>query len=144
MDNNLTENKSPPTPVPLSQPVAQQSVPPLQHSTVVIPEKKENLPFWFYILFTVVAIVFFFISFLLAKTLIDRQNQIVSPTPIPQQTIDLTPTSIITPAQEDQYTESLNSLSDSDELTSIETDVNSTELNQLEEDLQQLDGFVNP
>ena len=150
MDNKLPKNQNPFTPdtsagQPLqpSPPLTPPEITPVS-SSVVLPEPKERLPFWFYILFTVVAITFFFITFLLAKTLIERQNQskLLAPTSIPEKVEVASPT--VTPTPTDEYLESINKIGETDEISSIETDLNSTEISQLEGDLEKLETFVNP
>ena len=76
------------------------------------------------------------------KILIDRQNQIVSPTPTPQEMKVETPITTVIPTP-DLYLESLNKLSESDEIASIEADLNSTDITQLEGDLEELEASIN-
>ena len=115
-----------------------------QPSTVVLPEETDGLPFWFYVLFTLVAATFFFVTFLLLKTFIEGRNQNNSlvPTSISENAEVIEPS--LTPTPVDQYLESLNTLSESDEISAIETDLNATDTTQLDADLQQLNTLANP
>lgn len=135
-----------PTVVPLAVPPS----PPTPISTVVIPSQSEKLPAWFYFLFTVVAVLFFFITFLLVKTLIekqkqsDRQNIATGITPgVKPSNIPLVSPSVI-PTPPDDYLNLLNNVGTSDDVASIEADLESTDLSQLKEDIGELDNSLNP
>src|SRR3990167_4761085 len=115
---------SPDQPVSSFPPIPPEnsSSPPFQ-TVVASKTKSESLPVWFYILFVLVAVVFFFITFLLVQTLIQKQKSFKessteSPTPV------------------DEYLEKSAKTDESDELTLIESDLQSTELTTIKEDLQ--------
>lgn len=129
MNNDITPNTNtvPSTPV--------QSIIPEP------PAESSRLPFWFYILFAVVAIIFLTATFLLAKTILDKKNMAsqensnVVPSIEPVKTIP--PTAIPTPA--DQYLNKINNTQSSDEVASIESDLNATDLTELKGELKDFD-----
>lgn len=134
------QNSSPLSPPDLPPPISDDS------STVVIPKMQEKLPFWFYILFTVVAFTFFSITFLLVKTLLQRSGptSTVNNTNteiLPSSTVILLPTVI--PVPEDAYLNSLNSVSDSDAVIDIEADLEKTDINELKSDFSKLEAETN-
>lgn len=131
---------------PVSPPLPAESLPPQTPEvipTVVIPEKKDRLPVWFYILFAVVAVVFLSITFILVKTLLDKSKTPSVPV-VSNQTKNLpTPTLEISPSVEptpvDEYLNSLNTLNNSDKTEDIEKDLNSTDPTPLKNNFTQIE-----
>ena len=120
---------------PESQPPASEP-----QKTVVVPEKKEKLPFWFYLLFAIVTVVFFSITALLVRALIDRNREAVPDTGN-ANVIITTPTAVQEAEQVpiDQVLLDFEEASTSDEITDIETDLNKSESLPLRQDLQQIE-----
>lgn len=151
MDNKPISESNPPVSAAGTEnlsPMSSPKPPPMadDSSTVVIPKTQERMPFWFYILFAVVAVTFFSITFLLVKTLLQRSGststESISNTPIlPSPTVVLSPTVI--PVPEDEYLNSLNSESDSDEIIDIEADLEKTAINELTTDFSKLEAETN-
>ncbi|OGG03895.1 hypothetical protein A2W14_05490 [Candidatus Gottesmanbacteria bacterium RBG_16_37_8] len=128
---------SPPVPPPSSS--QQDNMLSPGESLVVAKPPSESLPFWFYLLFAVVAVIFFFITALLVSTIIKKQqNKAITPTAsvtVTSQPEKLsTPTIVPTPV--DDYLNSLNKINTSDESTTIEADLESTDINSLKKDLE--------
>jgi len=151
MNNQTPDDQKPLTqPVIATPPVSVPPVPPESvpaYSSVVIPDPVKKLPIWFYILFVVVAVTFFFITFILAKTIIDKQKQsnaipisTLSPTAQPAKVV--TPTRVPTPI--DQYLNELEITNNSDDIASIESDLEKTNISKLKGDLDKFDAEVNP
>jgi len=133
---------SPDQPVSSFPPIPPEnsSSPPFQ-TVVASKTKSESLPVWFYILFVLVAVVFFFITFLLVQTLIQKQKSFKesstdSATP-KSNTVLVSPSVLpLSPTPVDEYLEKSAKTDESDELTLIESDLQSTELTTIKEDLQ--------
>lgn len=124
-------------------------VAPANPNIVINTEPKKTLPIWFYLLFAIVAIAFFFVTFLLAKSLIEKNKseikdnsvaQIITPTLLPTATS----APKLTPTPTDEYISTLEVQSDSDELSQIETDVSNTDIGELKTDLNKFETSLNP
>ena len=128
------EVESPP-PVP--------SVPdmPSDGKIVVSPAKSESLPLWFYVLFAVVAVVFFSITILLVQTIVKRQQANPASTNVTasQPTEAVTPVSPTqagpSPTPQDEYLNKAGNTQESDEVSLIEADLESTDIKTLTDDL---------
>lgn len=129
-----------PTPAP-SEPI---SIGPLESQPVVIPASGEKLPKWFYILFVLVVIAFITLTVLLIFNFLQKGKPGENLSPLGNITVTSQPTAqliepTVTPEATDSALLKLGSLTASDELDDLETEVDETVLTFIDEDLEALD-----
>lgn len=124
-----------------------------QSSVVVSGGGDKKAPVWFYGIFLLVLSIFIIMTYFVYKSL-TAQAGLGKPVSIPwikaPVTITVTPilptltiTVTIAPEAVDQELTQLKKLSDGDEITDLENDVNSSKLNFLEDGLKDLDNKFN-
>lgn len=134
-NSGATSLDSPPTPPPPPETPQVATIP-----TVVVSEPESRVPKWFYLIFAITLIVFFAVTTLIVLSF--TQNKSTSPTTLPTAfptQVQEVESPSLTPIPEDPIISKFNEQGSSDELTDIETDLNNTDLGELDKSLNELD-----
>lgn len=121
-------------------------------SSVVASQPQDKLPKWFYFIFTIIVVVFLIITGLLVMTIINKQKSGGEVEILPTQAVSQDASQGITPtplesgqdANEDQLTVTIGATSESDDVESLEKDINNSDITPLKKDLNNLEGELNP
>lgn len=144
----------PPAQPPVSTPSEPASVPSTLETvnSVVATQPQDKLPKWFYFIFTIVVVVFLIITGLLLMTIINKQKSGGEVEILPTQAVSQDASQGITPtplesgqdANEDQLTVTIGATSESDDVESLEKDINNSDVTPLNKDLNNIEGELNP
>jgi len=142
VDQNNPFNQKPE--VPIEQPLTPTPPPETPQvatiPTVVVSEPVSGVPKWFYFIFAITLIVFFAVTTLIVLSITQKKSTspVAVPTIVPTLTGEVAPS--VTAKPEDPIISKFNDQGSSDELTDIETDLNNTDLVELDKSLNELDG----
>lgn len=130
-ENNIEKQNSISIPAESVQSPAMAGPTPVSGSSTVVVADNNKLPAWFMALFIMIVIVFIAVNYLLMSALRQQKVETITSYNLPS------PTPVISPAEES--TSNLDRISDSDEITILESEIEVTSISSIKEGLELLD-----